>query len=84
MSLREKTGRYPETFEKTDVWGRRILYETDGRDFALVSYGADGIADRDDYRLAALVAISGKPRVCPPRNGDTIVVNGRLVQGCAE
>ena len=82
---KERNGRHPAQFDRQDFWGRPILYQTDGRTFLLVSYGADGVPDRSSYAIAEL----GSPPVvrrdvCLERDRDTIFIGEHLVQGCAK
>jgi hypothetical protein len=80
--VRETTGKYPLEFDGLDVWNRPVVYRTDGENFALISFGADGVADRPDYTLSTLLLLRLRTeRICPGLNGDTILVNGYLVQG---
>ena len=46
-----KKGNYSEVAQTLDAWGNEFIYQSNGKDFQLISYGSDGIRSDDDIIL---------------------------------
>jgi hypothetical protein len=78
--VHQSLGKYPSSYVAKDYYGFPILYLSDGTSYLLVSYGADGIADRQ-YKLSQVSDIERVDN-CFSADEDSVVVNGESKVRC--
>jgi Type II secretion system (T2SS), protein G len=91
--FRERHGVYPTHLAEAlpanwknlrDPWGHPWVYITDGSAFLLLSFGKDGIPDRNDYRLPLHSERVIFVKTCGQWNRDQIISNLDVHQGCGK
>lgn len=91
--FREKNGNFPSTLAsafpagqtfRTDGWGNRWVYITDGQGFLLLSLGKDGHPDRTDYVVPRSSGRAVFQRTCGRWNADQIISHQGIHQGCGK
>jgi hypothetical protein len=83
--VRTDTGAFPNSFDgRKDFYGREIVYIHDDEHFLLVSYVSDGEPDGLDYRAVLDIPVGERRDNCMVPSRDTVMIDGRIWQGCAK
>jgi hypothetical protein len=83
--LRDNAGALPAAFDAhKDFYGREVVYVHDDRHFMLVSYGSDGVPDGIDYAKFLDLPVGERRDNCMVPSRDTVMIDGRIWQGCAK
>lgn len=83
--IREDTGSLPTAFDgRKDYYGREVVDIHDDEHFMLLSYGSDGTPDGFDYATLLDIPVGKRRDNCLAPTRDTVMIDGRIWQGCAK
>jgi hypothetical protein len=75
-------GDCPTAFVGVDYYGHDVLYRVEGGHYMLLSHGRDGVGDVPSF--VELASAAAKVDNCFWPNADTLVQDGRVLQGCSK